>query len=94
MVTRAQLSIHRLLLHLWLHLFFSQVAVFPFFPRLILGTPYVFCIRGRLALFKKEDTVVVGLNCGFEVAARHICSTPVAKQELPLNQGSVRYNMG
>lgn len=45
-----------------------------------------------MELFKKEETVVVGLNCGFGVAAHRVMNTPVAKQDLPSNQGGVHDN--
>eukprot|EP00752_Nemacystus_decipiens_P002789 g2605.t1 len=45
-----------------------------------------FLKKGRLELFQKEDTVVVGLNCGFGVAARRMLNTAAAKQDLASNQ--------
>ncbi|CAN0490649.1 unnamed protein product, partial [Ectocarpus sp. 8 AP-2014] len=42
--------------------------------------------RGRLATFRKEDTVVVGLNCGFGMAGHHIITNQSPKQALPSNE--------
>ncbi|CAM9465912.1 unnamed protein product [Scytosiphon promiscuus] len=40
-----------------------------------------FLQKGRLGLFQKEETVVVGLNSGFGVAAMHVCQDGVASQD-------------
>lgn len=58
----------------------------PFFPPVF---RVLYNIRGRLELFQKEDTVVVGLNCGFGVATYRMLNTPVAKQDLASNQGDI-----
>ncbi|CAM9158511.1 unnamed protein product [Ectocarpus sp. 6 AP-2014] len=45
-----------------------------------------FLQKGRLATFRKEDTVVVGLNCGFGMAGHHIIKNQSPKQALPSNE--------
>lgn len=74
-----------MLLRLLLPFQVSQATALLAFASLI--SRAIFNVRGRLELFKKEDTVVVGLNCGFGVAAQRILNIPVAKQDPASNQG-------
>lgn len=66
---------------------FAPMFLKPWFTRVC---PVHF--RGRLELFQKEETVVVGLNCGFDVAGYLMLNPPSGKLDpnAPTNQGGVK----